>query len=156
MVMAKLLAGLASILAVLASVAGFPRILLVAGFPRIMPRDIYFHDVYFVVTAVRASGFMFLVALICGILSALYFAFSRWRLRPPNKLVGLVSFAITVVSLICLFVTAFLVRDDSQPHYSQLYALFGALSGFLLGFALLAANLAWALFSKGQSRFSSR
>lgn len=108
MVMAKLLAGLASVLAVLA---------LVAGFPRIIPFDIFFHDVYFVVTA---SGFMFLVALICGILAVLYFAISRWRLRPPNKLVGLVSFAITVVSLICLFVTAFLVRDDSSPHYSQL------------------------------------
>ena len=147
MVMAKLLAGLASVLAVLA---------LVAGVCRIIPFDIFFHDVYFVVTA---SGFLFLVALICGILAGLYFAISHWRLRPPNQLVGLVSFAITVVSLICLFVTAFLVRDDSQPHYSQLYALFGALFGFLLGFVLLAANLAWVfawtLFSRVQGHFSS-
>ena len=142
--MAKLLAGLASVLAVFA---------LVAGFRRITPFDVYFHDAYFVVAP---SGFLFFVALICGIVAVLYFGISRWRLRPPNLLVGLVSFAIIVFSLVGLFATAFLVRDDSQPHYSQLYALFGALSGFLLGFALLAANLAWALFSKGQSRFSSR
>jgi len=148
MVMAKLLAGLASVLALLA---------LVAGFRRIMPFDIFFHDVYFVVTA---SGFLFLVALICGILAVLYFAISRWRLRPPNQLVGVVSFAIIVVSLIALSSTAFLVKNDSPPHNSHLYALFGALYGFLLGFVLLAANLAWAfawtLLSKVQSHFSSR
>ena len=107
MVMAKLLAGLACVLTVLA---------LVAGFRRIMPFDIFFHDVYFVVTS---SVFLFLVALICGILAVLYFAISRWRWRPPNQLVGLVSFAIIVVSLIALLATAFFVRNDSPPHYSQ-------------------------------------
>jgi|SRR5580704_14424082 amino acid transporter len=148
MVMAKLLGGLASVLTVLA---------LVAGFRRIMPFDIFFHDVYFVVTA---SGFLFLVALISGILAVLYFAISRWRLRPPNKLVGLVSFAIIVVSLIALFATAFLVRNDSPPHYSQLYTLLGVLYVFLLGFVLLAANIVWAfswtMLSKVRSHLSSR
>ena len=147
MVMAKLLAGLASVLAVLA---------LVAGFRRITPFDVFLHDEYCVVAP---SGFLFLVALICGIIAVLYFASARWRLRPPNLLVGLVSFAIIVVSLTALFATAFLVRNDYPPHSSQLYTLFGALSGFLLGFVLLAANLAWAfawtLLSKVQSHFSS-
>jgi hypothetical protein len=129
MLMAKLLAGLASVLAVLA---------LVAVFRRITPFDVYFHDAYFVVAP---SGFFFFVALICGILAVLYFAIARWRLRPPDLLVGLVSFAILVVSLIGLFAAPFLVRNDSPPHSSQLYTLFGALYGFLLGFVLLAANL---------------
>ena len=148
MVMGKLFAGLASVLAVLA---------LVAGLRRITPFDVYFHDAYFVVAP---SGFLFFVALISGILAVLYFAISHWRLRRPNLLVGLASFAIIVVSLIALFATAFLVRNDSPPHHSQLYTLFGALNGFLLGFVLLAANLAWAfawtLLSKVQSHLSSR
>jgi len=148
MVMAKLLAGLASVLVVLA---------LVPGFRRITPFDVYFHDRYFVVAP---SGFLFFVALICGIVAVLYFGISRWRLRPANLLMGLVSFAIIVVSLVGLFVTAFLVRNDSPPHVSQVYALFGALCGFLFGFVLLAANIAWAfawtLLSKVQSHFSSR
>ena len=106
------------------------------------------------------SGFLFLVALICLILAVLYFAISRWRLCPPNQLVGVVSFAITTVSLIAVLLTAFLVTNDSPPHNSHLYALFGAVYGLLLGFVLLAANLAWAfawtLLSKVQSHFSSR
>ena len=148
MVMAKLLAGLASVLVVLA---------LVPGFHRITPFDVYFHDRYFVVAP---SGFLFFVALICGIVAVLYFGISRWRLRPPNLLMGLVSFAIIVVSLVGLFVTAFLVRNDSPPHVSQVYVLFGALCAFLFGFVLLAANIAWAFawtsLRKVQSHFSSR
>jgi hypothetical protein len=158
MVMAKLLAGLASVLAVLALVAGFRRItpFRLAWIPR--SQDVFVHDAYFVV--VPANRFLFLVALICGIFAVLHFASSRWRLRPPNLLVGLVSFAIIVVFLIALFATSFLVRNDSPPHYSQLYTLFGALNGFLLGFVFLAANLAWAfawtLLSKVQSHFAPR
>jgi hypothetical protein len=147
MVMAKLLAGLASVLAVLA---------LIAGFRRITSFDVFIFR-HFVVTA---SGFLFLVALICGIFAVLYFAIIRWRLRPPNKLVGLVSFAIIAVSLTALFAIAFLVRNDSPPHYWQLYTLFGALYCSLLGFVFLASNLAWAfawtLLSRVQSYFSSR
>lgn len=148
MVMAKLLAGLASALAVLA---------LVAGFLRITPFDIFFLDGYFVVTS---SVFFFFVALICGILALLYFAISRWSLRLANQLVGLVSFAIIVISLGALVATVFFVRNDLPPHYRQFYALFGALYGLLLGLILHAANLAWAfvwiLLGKVQSHFSSR
>jgi hypothetical protein len=148
MLLAKLLGVLASALAVLA---------LVPGIRQITPTDVFIHDAYFWVTP---SGFLFVDALTCGILAVLYFAIFRWKLRPPNQVVGLVSFAIIVVSLIALFASLFLVRNDSLPHYSQLYALFGALYGFLLGFVLLAANLAWAfactLLSGAQSRFSSR
>jgi hypothetical protein len=127
--MTKLLGGLAITLTILA--------LVVAGLPT---QGLYFHA-HFVITP---SEFMLLDALTCGFLAVLYFAISRWKLRPPNQLVGLVSFALIVVSLFILLAVNF-VRIDSPPHYSELYALFGALYGFLLGLALLAANLAWAL-----------
>lgn len=161
MVMAKLLAGLASVLAVLALVAGFLRITPFDVYFHDRPVDVYLHDRYFVVLPpVAASGFLFFVAFICGIVAVLYFGISRWRLHPPNQLVGLVSLAIIVISLVGLFATVFLVRNDSSPHVSQIYALFGALCGFLFGFVLLAANIAWAfawtLLSKVQSHFSSR
>jgi hypothetical protein len=160
MVMARLLAGLASVLAVLALVAGFLRITPFDVYFHDRPFDLYLHDRYFVVPPVAASGFLFFVAFICGIVAVLYFGISSWRLRPPNLLVGLVSFAIIVVSLVGLFATAFLVRNDSPPHVSQIYDLFGALCGFLFGFVLLAANIAWAfawtLLSKVQSHLSSR
>jgi hypothetical protein len=160
MVMARLLAGLASVLAVLALVAGFLRITPFDVYFHDRPFDLYLHDRYFVVPPVAANGFLFFVAFICGIVAVLYFGISRWRLRPPNLLVGLANFAIIVVSLVGLFATAFLVRNDSPPHVSQIYALFCAVCGFLFGFVLLAANIAWAfawtLLSKAQSHFSSR
>ena len=94
--MAKLLGVLASALAVLA---------LVAGIRQMTPIDVFIHDAYFWVTP---SGFLFVDALTCGILAVMYFVISRWKLRPPNQLVGLVGFAIIVVSLIALFAPPFL------------------------------------------------
>ncbi len=133
MLLAKLLGGLAIILAVFA---------LAAVVRRLPTQDLYFYDVYIVLSP---SGFLILDALACGILAVLFFTISRWTLRPPNQLVGLVSFGLIVVSLLILFAANFLIGKDLPPHDSQLYALFGGLYGFLLGLALLAANLAWTL-----------
>jgi hypothetical protein len=133
MLIAKLLGGLASILAVLALVA------VVRGIPT---RDLYFYDVYVIL---GPSAFLLLDALACGILAVLFFAISRWTLRPPNQLLGLVSFGLIVVSLFVLFAANFPIEKDLPPHESRLYALFGGLYGFLVGLGLLAANLAWAL-----------
>jgi hypothetical protein len=148
MLMAKLLGGLASALAVLA---------LVAAVRTISPIDVYFHDVYFVV---GPSGFSLLDALLCGTLAVIYFAISRWKLQPPNQLVGLAGFTLIVISLITFFAASILFREDSLPHDSHLYALFGALYGFLFGLVLLAANIAWAfawtMLSKVRSHLSSR
>lgn len=144
--MGKLFAGLASALAVLA---------LIARGRRIAPFDVYLHDGYHVIAP---SEFLFSTALIAGILAFLYFAVSRWKFRPPNQLVGFLSFAILLVSLLTWFTAAFFVRNDSPPHYTQLYALFGALNGFLFGLVLLVANFAWTfawtMLSKVRSRLS--
>jgi hypothetical protein len=144
--MAKLLGGLASVLALLA---------LLAKMHEIPPHDLHLHlhDMYNVLVA---RNVLFIAALNIGVLAVLYFAICRRILRPTNHIVDLVGFTLIVVSLPILFWENFLAPKDSPP---DLLAIFGANSCFLSGLLVLTVNLAWAwgrtIFREARSRHLS-
>ncbi len=143
MLVAKLLGGSAGAFVVLA---------LALGARSRRAFDLYFHDAYFVIAP---SHFFLFCAFVCAIFATLYFLASLRTTRPPNQTAGMASAALLLVSVL-VFGETFLTQKNLPPSYPELYLAFGALFGFLLALALLAANLAfalaWTLFDKVRSR----
>lgn len=136
MLTAKLFAALASLLAVYG-------ILLSSRIRPSMALDLYLHDTYYVF---GPQFFPLLGALTCVILAFAYFAFGRWRARPLNQPIGLVSFACIAAAFVAWITVSLFARRDSLPMPWQLGMLSGAIFSFVLGCVLFGGNLAWEIF----------
>jgi heme/copper-type cytochrome/quinol oxidase subunit 1 len=134
MLISKLFAALAGILAILASLRRgqlFPSM------------DLYFHSTYIVLSPYH---WQLLGALVCTIFALTSLAVAQWMARPLNESMGVVSFTFIALAFIVSLIVGFFVRRDSSPSPWQIGALFGAILGFMFGCALFAVNVAWTLF----------
>jgi len=113
--------------------------------------NLYLHFTYI---ALSSYNWQLLGALVCAIFAFIYFAAARWLARPLNQSMGLVSFTFIALAFIVWLFVGFLIGRDSPPSTWQIRALFGAISGFILGCGLFAVNVARTLFRMFRVNFS--
>lgn len=135
MLTAKLFAGLAGVIALLAFLAR-------GGQQPAM--DIYLHDTYYVISH---SLSLFALALICAILAGVAFAAERWTSRTLNTSLGVASFALIAAGFGIFIVADILMPSprDLQTMYKHVWVFSGAMLAFLIGCILFAVNVAWTL-----------
>ena len=110
--------------------------------------DVFFHATYFVIDHIHLMG---LTALVSACFALIYFAASRWVLRPLNNSLGITHFVLALAGYILLFVAVYSIRAMAASggpvgravnHLDVLAFLVGVFC-FLLGCVTLAVNCAW-------------
>jgi len=119
--------------------------------------DVYFHATYFVIGHVHLIG---LTARTSACFALIYFAASRWVLRPLNNSLGITHVVLALAGFILLFVAVYWKRDvtaGGEPagpavnHWHFLALLVGVFC-FLLGCLTLAVNCTWTAIAALRSR----
>jgi heme/copper-type cytochrome/quinol oxidase subunit 1 len=119
--------------------------------------DVYFHATYFVIGHIHLMG---LTALASACFALIYFAASRWVLRPLNNSLGITHFVLALVGYILLLVAIYWIRAmtaSGEPvgrvvnHWHVLAFLVGVFC-FLLGCVTLVVNCAWTTIAAFRSQ----
>jgi hypothetical protein len=85
-------------------------------------------------------------AIVCAALALSYVGIARTATHPPNRLVGIASFALVALALLTMTAES-LVSDKFFQRFELLvWIFFAAMFAFLVGVVLSALNLAWAVF----------
>jgi hypothetical protein len=127
------LAGLALVISILGRVHALPRTNLSLFVADIAIRTFYTH---------------LFIALVCAVFGFAFFGIVHLMQRPLNQATGLVGFFLVGVASVVWLISSFLVTSDSLRNHWLVVVLFAAIFTFILGVALTAANLAWALLRK--------
>jgi hypothetical protein len=85
-------------------------------------------------------------AIVCAALALSYVGIARTATHPPNRLVGIASFALVALALFTMIVESFVSDRLFQRFESMIWIFFAAMFAFLVGVVLSALNLAWAVF----------
>jgi heme/copper-type cytochrome/quinol oxidase subunit 1 len=111
--------------------------------------DVFLHATYYVIGRVELMG---LAALISACFALIYFAASRWVLRPLKNSLGIAHFVFALIGFALLFAHLLLMRslipfgdepvNRSLAFFASLAFFVGGFS-FFLGCATLAVNCAW-------------
>src|SRR5258708_35543039 len=110
--------------------------------------DVFFHATYFVIDHIHLMG---LTALVSACFALIYFAASRWVLRPLNNSLGITHFVLALAGYILLFVAVYSIRAMAASggplgravKHLDVLSFLGGVFCFLLGFVTLAVNCAW-------------
>jgi heme/copper-type cytochrome/quinol oxidase subunit 1 len=119
--------------------------------------DVFFHATYFVIGRIHLMG---LTALASACFALIYFAASRWVLRPLNNSLGITHFVLALAGYILLFVAVYSIRAmtaSGEPMGRAVipWRVFAFLVGvfcFLLGCVTLAVNCVWTTIAAFRSR----
>ncbi len=85
-------------------------------------------------------------AVVCAALALSYLAIARTATHPPNRLAGIVSFALVALALATMIVESLFSDRLFQRFEFMVWLFFAAMFAFLIGVILSALTLAWAVF----------
>jgi len=107
---------------------------------------------YFAVThfAIAYVHLLLLFSLNCAVFAALYFAAARWMPNPRSQTLGLLHFAMMLLTIGLFVVVGFIdarhLHDaQSVVLWRQMYIVLADALCFLLSWAVFVGNLGWAV-----------